>query len=742
LKKITQWKRRQINKGELMEWAAPIFDYVNPASISTPTGKLLPLHLLVRRRQHNNPTTTTPTPTTLLSLQKQQPSLLPANHADLIRVLVHAHPPALVTRDVHGRTPLMTAMLQTDRLPSEEILELLLGLRTPQSSNSQSHQVVSPAKIPTEDTLQLPLHVAAEEMAHNFGLLSTIYEAYPDARKCPDIRGRTPLHLALGNYRSTVIDESLLELLFNESVCQMQDDDGKKPIDLVFSNPACLKEGDSIIFQRFLDASIDKNRYASHSDNNAALLLLLRQLRSLPPWLRRHACAAQFVQHALLEQVASPWNTFWILLNGGVWIALLVLLRLLLENGREELELELVLAVYVLSSYQLAAQVVSWMTAISLGETYRLCLTNPWRWIQLFSLSLSIATAYFVSNDVEALRSAMLGTTLANFVPDEDDALVASLGASATAALWLSLVGFLVQWWCGMAVFCGASLQLFTTLVWPLVLAAMGIVSMSQVLYTTLQDDDCTQQNNNICSLSDAYTMVYWMILGEPVVSDEEWPTSLMVLLIVFTFLWVWWIVSVIVMVVSEPMDRAQLALTWYWEPKVALLATSAAVVTTQLTPTPSCSQRYCDSMEGFWHILTSSLATVVGTSTVSKKKQERLWYACCFRPGVIYLTRLMAVLILPLWFLLGVATLGVFWPPQVRRWLFQTTTTRSSIGSNHRQQSSPSPVEERLSAAKLSHLQSELYQFQATSQLQSQQLQADISQIKDILVRAMTEEE
>lgn len=244
----------------------------------------------------------------------------------------------------------MTAMLQTDRLPSEEVVELLLGLRTPNSNINQG----SPTKIPTEATQQLPLHVAAEELANNFGLLSTIYETYPDAKKCPDVRGRTPLHLALGNYRSVVIDESLLELLFCESVCKMQDDDGKKALDLVLHNPACLRKGDSIIFQQFLDASIDK-----HSSSDGSLL---GQLRSLPPWLRRHACAAQFVQHALSEQVASPWNTFWILLNGGVWIS--VLLRLLLEHGQDEL----VLAVYVLSSYQLAAQVVSRMTANSLGE--------------------------------------------------------------------------------------------------------------------------------------------------------------------------------------------------------------------------------------------------------------------------------------------------------------------------------------------------------------------------------------
>jgi hypothetical protein len=152
-----------------------------------------------------------------------------------------------------------------------------------------------------------------------------------------------------------------------------------------------------------------------------------------------------------------------------------------------------------------------------------------------------------------------------------------------------------------------------------------------EILYYTLQD--CTQ--NNICSLADAYTIVAWMILGVSVISDEEWSTSLiMVLLIVFAFFWVWWIGSVIlVMLVSEPMDRSQqLALTWYWywEPKVAITATTT-VTTPKLTPTPpswSSQERYCDSTEGLWHVLlTSSLAAAVGTNNVSSKKHEHLWY-------------------------------------------------------------------------------------------------------------------
>ena len=91
----------------------------------------------------------------------------------------------------------MTAMLQSEAVPSEEVLEMLLGLWT---AGYNTIKEKSPAQFPTEDTHQLPLHVAAEEWASNVRVLSTIYEAHPPAQLVQHIRGRTPLHLALQNY--------------------------------------------------------------------------------------------------------------------------------------------------------------------------------------------------------------------------------------------------------------------------------------------------------------------------------------------------------------------------------------------------------------------------------------------------------------------------------------------------------------------------------------------------------------
>jgi ankyrin repeat protein len=717
LKKISQWKHRQITKGNLFHNSILMDnkDYSNPASIPTPTGKLFPLHLLVRRKPNPIP-------------QNLNNRLPPALSRDLVRILVAAYPSALSKRDAHSRTPLMTAMLQTDFLPSLEVVELLLGIGTP----GYYHQHESPAALHVGDTFQLPLHVAAEEMNSNFEMLSRIYEAYPQALLAQDIRGRTPLMLALRNYRSVPIDQPTLELLFDEKVSQIRDHDGKIPLDLVLKYPKCLQKLDeSIVVQAFLDSSIRKPRNWIEEE------LLLKKLRNLPPWLRRHACAAQYVQEALMEKVASPFLTFWILLNGLILIGLLVMLRILLESAERDV---LLTTVYVLASLVLANQVVYWMAAMLVGEFYSQCATNPWRWIDVAAGYLAIATANVIAEDVATLQNVT--GTFGGFSPAREDPLASWLGTCATALIWLSLVGYAVQWWCSMAVFMGSAAQLLVTLFWPLVIAAMAIVGMSQVLYTI---GDCSfSPEKEACSLSDAYTTIYWIILGQPVVGDyheeeSNLSNSMIALLVTFSLIWIWWIVSVIAMTVSEAhqLDRHQIALKWYWEPKIPITILSRGKSDTQQKlpgSAPPMTRSIRDSMERIWQILVFSIkGSKADALHPQNGRDNKYWYSCCMRPRMIYFTRVLAIFVLPIWFLLGVVTLGLLWPTQIRRWLFSTKIV-GSIDRNKKQEA----LEERLTAAKVSNLKSDLLSLQSMTAEQGRLAQNDIQEIKEILYLAM----
>ena len=719
LRKITQWKRRQVrvsNGLHPQHQLALVFH--NPAAIATPSSRQLPLHLMARRKLPNNVNSA-------LSAYKL------ANRDALIRVLIAAYPEALVSTDVNGRTPLLTALLQAEALPDTAMVDLLLGKHTPGFASTPTR---SPAQLAASDTLQLPLHVAAEEMANNFELLSTIAEAYPRAVQVQDARGRTPIHCALQNYRSAQLDEATFGILLMshnrnyEHVARTMDHDGKRPLDLVIENPRALQrwkgeEGDDIMCA-FMDASIDTPKNARQSSE------LLDRIRRLPPWLRRSACASSHVQRTLLEQLACPTNTALVMLQGCSLVTLLIFLRIALEG--DGIEFRSWIPINYLCAYNLITQLMFWGTASYLGEFYSLVFSNGWRWIDLLAVCCSIAVAFVLQTDITTLR-ASLNTELADFskyIPAEDHQVVSTLGAWATGLLWASLIGYLAQWWCGMAVFVGSTYQIIRTLFWPFTVAAIGVVAMSQILVTL---EDCV--DGSICSLADAYTTIYWIILGEPIIGVGEFSafenpmsTSMIVLLMFYTLLWLFWLVSIVAMMVSEAhrLDRHQIALQWFWVPKVTLTVSSRLPFKEATKDRTTCMERYCDFLERLWHVLLSSIRG-------GHLKGEVYWDSWCFRPGFIHLTRLMAFIIMPIWFCLGVATLGFLWPPQLRRWLFSTQI--QNFGKKPQ-----GTLQERLSVVKLSHLKGEIETFQSKSIDQNHAMQEDLAQIKELLFRAMAE--
>lgn len=80
-------------------------------------------------------------------------------------------------------------------------------------------------------------------------------------------------------------------------------------------------------------------------------------------------------------------------------------------------------------------------------------------------------------------------------------------------------------------------------------------------------------------------------------------------------------------------------------------------------------------SKSGVWDVLAFSLAPRQDREKFLKK--EHL-LAECNNPLYVKLLnrsllmrRMIAIFVLPLWFIFGIISLGVLWPPQVRKWLF-----------------------------------------------------------------------
>jgi hypothetical protein len=289
----------------------------------------------------------------------------------------------------------------------------------------------------------------------------------------------------------------------------------------------------------------------------------------------------------------------------------------------------------------------------------------------------------------------------------------------------------MVDWWCGVAVFVGSATQLLYVLIWPLCVGAMGVIATSQVLYTL---DDCTA--GGICSISDAYTVVYYMILGEPVLSDgSDFARNITVVMGVFTVLWIWWLFSAIAMTISEAfhLDRRQLALAWYWEPKVTLTIMATSGNDRKFSETPSFMEQYCDDMEVMWDVLFSALRG---------EQSDGYWDAWCMRSKMsTFLTGILALFVIPLWLTVGLFTLGLLWPPQVRRWVFRPSDASSGPFRRH-SGNNVTPEEDGLTRAKLSQLRGDIIELKAVAYDQNYNIQKDLGFLKDVIYRAVMDDD
>jgi len=277
LRRLAQWRKRHRKidgidatfSGEKEE-NEEVWDKWNPAAIAAPPHMRLPIHMAIRMNHHQDRRRLGQNPYPLATSMKCH-----SNQNEILRVLIHAHPPSLLEQDLQGRTPLMTC-LQLSHHPARfqmdfEMTELLLGIRTvgfrtaPQwrdgdnliithnhchqrrearlgdndedgrgISGGTSRRTHNPAMIPMNQTL--PLHVAARESLAS-SIVHAIFSCYPRARYVQDESRCTPLHCSLKNITgSSFLNLEIIELLMDERVVRMKDDLNQSVMDLLVIN--------------------------------------------------------------------------------------------------------------------------------------------------------------------------------------------------------------------------------------------------------------------------------------------------------------------------------------------------------------------------------------------------------------------------------------------------------------------------------------------------------------------------
>lgn len=274
--------------------------------------------------------------------------------------------------------------------------------------------------------------------------------------------------------------------------------------------------------------------------------------------------------------------------------------------------------------------------------------------------------------------------------------------------------------------------QIACRIVWPVLVAGILVVAFAQMFYTLLQID-CTDAIpvTTVCSVRDAYSIVYSLLRGEPIVSLEETgemsgEAIALVALCLFFFALLLLALFVTILIAASQFDFEDIAMSSYWEPKLSFILCMNELDCR--TPSPSSwSQRLSVKLELAWDLMMLSLKG-------GKTKKEQHWYASparsSWRSSPLWI---LAIFLVPIWFVLGCATLGLLWPPQLRRLIFRP------VGRSNKARRKNMAAEE--SAAQVSRMRSEIVQLKAMSYERAGDIHREIRDLKELLFLALKEE-
>ena len=251
--------------------------------------------------------------------------------------------------------------------------------------------------------------------------------------------------------------------------------------------------------------------------------------------------------------------------------------------------------------------------------------------------------------------------------------------------------------------------------------AGVLVIAFAQSFYTLLQMDCANAMATTpVCTVRDSYRVVYMLIRGESLVDTtgiNQFSGQAPFLVALFLVLFAIFLLSVLVTVLtaSSILDFEQIALHSYWEPILGFILSTGTFANEQ--DVSYHKKSFEVKKAHMWDMFTRTLVGGV-------PKMEGGLFVYPLRSYVM--TWIIAIFIVPLWFVLGLVSLGLLWPPQLRRILFRLPTTRNQCQRSEQ------------ARTQLTDVQNEILQMKCMSYERSQKLENELSEIKELLRMAI----
>jgi hypothetical protein len=247
-----------------------------------------------------------------------------------------------------------------------------------------------------------------------------------------------------------------------------------------------------------------------------------------------------------------------------------------------------------------------------------------------------------------------------------------------------------------------------------------------------------------VCSVRDSYRAVYKLARGDnSLVLTENAANSSVVsssesLTMTATFLAGWIVFSITFLIclimATSTLDYDEIGKSTFWEPILAFVVSLTVFRddnkhSRQVNRIPSLPARFFEGWE--------SCMSALGVNPRRRRARSDYWTKhipskSCNPIDLPILGTFLASIIVPIWIIMGIFTVGLLWPPQIRQFLF-----RSTIRSNSTLRTRA--YKER--SVLLTKLRDEVHKVKLMSYSRSEGVERELSEIKNILYTAINEE-
>lgn len=636
---------------------------------------------------------------------------LPLHHAcangastEVLKILAEAYPEGKTAQDNQNRTPLH-----------------FYATRKPDNPNAMAANVVmlsdtGAAELPDRGGM-LPMHYACA-----YGtcpqVLKVLAEAYPDSLTAKENKGRTPMHLAMVNAHRDASPGVISFLLESgsASTVNMRDHEGYLPLHLLALGLKGYRADEP---EQRANVSACLSMYLAAEP--IAPADFLTALQDLPDWLQDVAVVSPHVRSILNEKIVQRFPTSILMLDGYFLLAIIVCFELATRNHidirlgtppAENTTKGSLVVLFIGGSYFLLRELVQIVSLWSLGSL------SSWFFDTTNWLDTAVITVvfYFTILMTDDSLVAIGNETFRNGV------------AVAKGVLWCAVIYFLKSTLVDFAVFVGGVfyvVQRLTAFMLAVCVILLAFAQMFFIVYirspicTPFSADVATNLTNNNynscefphCTFPHSLFKVYTMMLGE--IGDETRyanSTVAQIIYVAFAFLVVILLSNLLIAIVTDSYeiiqnDRAAIV---FWSNRLDFVAEMDAIsygIRSRLSclgggDRDGVIKHVQEGPSGEGIVITEDSANAGGLNRIMRETWKQimvlfdssLYEEVDLNPSHIefwcYLGfRLVTlVIVIPLWLIIGAATAGWLWPPQVREYLFVQKETAISRAELERQ--------------------------------------------------------